>query len=363
MSNRSYNIVLLPGDGIGPEVIAEAVKILDAVSGPCGFSLSYSEDAAGGAAIDQYDDPMPDSVVAKCKAAHGVMLGAVGGPKWDHHTGEMRPESGLLKIRRELGVFANLRPVAVPASLAEASPLRPEAVAGTDMLVVRELTGGIYFGSPKGRSGEPGNEEAFNTMRYTTPEIERVARVAFDWARKRRNKLCSVDKANVLVVSQLWRDVVTKMGAEEYPDVELSHMYVDNAAMQLVINPGQFDVIVTGNLFGDILSDAGATLGGSLGLLPSASLGNTKPGLFEPVHGSAPDIAGQSKANPIACILSAAMMLDDLGEEKAAAALRSGVEGALNDGLRTADLGRAGLKTVSTIELGEAILAHALKAL
>jgi 3-isopropylmalate dehydrogenase len=361
MSDKSYQIALLPGDGIGPEVIAEAVTLLDAVSEACGFHLTYTEDAAGGAAIDRYKDPMPASVIETCQAADGVMLGAVGGPAWDHHTGDMRPESGLLKIRRELGVFANLRPVAVPASLAEASPLRPEAVAGTDMLVVRELTGGIYFGEPRGRSGEAGNEDAFNTMRYTTPEIERVARVAFAWARKRRGRLCSVDKANVLVVSQLWRDVVTKLGAEEYADVELSHMYVDNAAMQLVINPGQFDVIVTGNLFGDILSDVGATLGGSLGLLPSASLGTTKPGLFEPVHGSAPDIAGQSKANPIACILSAAMMLDDLGEEKAASGIRAGVEGALDAGLRTADLGREGRETVSTHEMGEAILAHARK--
>ena len=359
--SKNYNIVLLPGDGIGPEVLKEAVGLLEALSEPCGYTMSFSEEAAGGAAIDQYEDPMPDSVVEACKAADGVMLGAVGGPKWDHHTGAMRPESGLLKIRAELGVYANLRPVAVPDSLAEASPLRPEAISGTDMLVVRELTGGIYFGQPRDRTGEPGNETAFNTMVYTTPEIERVARVAFEWARKRSGRVCSVDKANVLVVSQLWRETVTKLHAEEFSDVELTHMYVDNAAMQLVIRPSQFDVIVTGNLFGDILSDAAATLGGSLGLLPSASLGG-KTGLFEPVHGSAPDIAGQSIANPIACIVSAAMLLDDLGESKAAAAIRAGVEAALSSGARTADLYRDGYEKVSTTEMAARIKDAALKA-
>jgi len=361
MSN-SYNIVNLPGDGIGPEVLREAVGLLDTLGTKCGYEMNYTEEAAGGAAIDQYNDPMPDAVVEKCKAADGVMLGAVGGPKWDHHTGAMRPESGLLKIRAELGVYANLRPVSVPDSLAEASPLRQETVAGSDFLVVRELTGGIYFGQPRDREGESGNEKAYNTMVYTTHEIERVARVAFEWARKRDGRVCSVDKANVLVVSQLWRDTVTKLHADEFSDVELSHMYVDNAAMQLVIRPTQFDVIVTGNLFGDILSDAGATLPGSLGLLPSASLGGTT-GLFEPVHGSAPDIAGQSIANPIACILSASMLLDDLGESKAATAIRAGVDGALATGARTADLARDGYKKVSTTEMAALITEHALSTL
>ena len=360
MPGNSYTIALLPGDGIGPDVVAEGVRVLDAMAKKHGFSVTYDRDQAGGAAIDAYNDPMPDSVLAKCKAAHAVLMGAVGGPKWDHHTGKMRPESGLLKIRKELGVFANLRPVAVPDSLAAASPLREEAVRGTDLLVVRELTGGIYFGEPRGREGAPGNEKAFNTMVYTTPEIERVARVAFQWARKRRKKVCSVDKANVLVVSQLWRDVVTKLHKEEFSDIALSHMYVDNAAMQLVLNPRQFDVIVTGNLFGDILSDAAATLGGSLGLLPSASLGGAgKVGLFEPVHGSAPDIAGKGIANPIATILTVSMLLDDLGESAAAADVRKGVDGALVSGARTADLWREGLRRVSTTEMGDLVLQHA----
>lgn len=356
-------ILVLPGDGIGPEVCSEAVKILEALAAQKGRSISFGEDHAGGAAIDAYGDPMPDSVIEKARAADGVLLGAVGGPKWDHHTGAMRPESGLLKIRKQLGVFANLRPVAVSAALADASPLRPEAIAGTDMLVVRELTGGIYFGEPRGRSGEPGSEDAFNTMRYTTPEIERVARVAFTWARRRGGRVCSVDKANVLVVSQLWRDVVTKLHKAEFPDVELSHMYVDNAAMQLVVRPSQFDVILTGNLFGDILSDAAATLGGSLGLLPSASVGGNV-GLFEPVHGSAPDIAGKGIANPVAMLLSTAMMMDELAQPEIASAIRAGVDAALNEGLRTADLHREGKTTrVSTSEMAGRIREAAMNAL
>ncbi len=356
-------ILVLPGDGIGPEVCSEAVKTLEVLAAKRGLELSFESDHAGGAAIDAYSDPMPDAVIAKAKAADGVLLGAVGGPKWDHHTGAMRPESGLLKIRKELGVFANLRPVAVSAALADASPLRPEAIAGTDMLVVRELTGGIYFGEPRGRSGAPGAEDAFNTMRYTTPEIERVARVAFTWARRRGGRVCSVDKANVLVVSQLWRDVVTKLHKAEFADVELTHMYVDNAAMQLVVRPSQFDVILTGNLFGDILSDAAATLGGSLGLLPSASVGGNV-GLFEPVHGSAPDIAGQGIANPVAMLLSAAMMMDELQQGDIASAIRAGVDAALNEGLRTADLHREGkTRRVTTAEMAERIREAALAAL
>jgi 3-isopropylmalate dehydrogenase len=299
---------------------------------------------------------MPQETVDACKASDAVLLGAVGGPKWDELTGAMRPESGLLKIRKELAVFANLRPVAVPESLAASSPLRPEAVVGVDLLTVRELTGGIYFGLPVGNDGF----EAFNTMRYTVPEIERVARVAFEWARKRRNKVTSVDKANVLEVSRLWRDTVKKLHAAEFSDVELDHMYIDNATMQMVINPRQFDVILTGNIFGDILSDTSATLGGSLGLLPSASLG-CGTGLFEPVHGSAPDIAGQGKANPIAMILSTAMMLDDLGEGAAATAIRAGLDAALAKNLRTADLCRSGNTPVSTSEMGAAIREEALR--
>lgn len=356
MANE-YRIVLLPGDGIGPEVTAVAVRILEATGKQHGFSLQFEEQHAGGAAIDAHNDPLPDAVLEKCLAANAVLLGAVGGPKWDHHTGDMRPESGLLKLRKGLNAFANLRPVSVPDALAEASPLREDAVRGTDMLVVRELTGGIYFGTPKGREGSGPEERAYNTMVYSAAEVERVARVAFEWARKRDGRVMSVDKANVLICSQLWRDVVTAVHAADYSDVTLDHMYVDNAAMQLVLNPRQFDVIVTGNLFGDILSDAAATLGGSLGLLPSASVGGPV-GLFEPVHGSAPDIAGQNKANPIAALLSASMMLDDLGESDAAAAIRRGVEGALNSGARTGDLWREGLKAVGTTEMADLVLHH-----
>jgi 3-isopropylmalate dehydrogenase len=354
-TEKTYNVVLLPGDGIGPEVTSQAVRVLEAAGAAYGFAFRFTEGAVGGAAIDAYGTPLPDDVLEQCRKADAVFLGAVGGPKWDDLRGAMRPESGLLKLRKSLEVFANLRPVAVPESLAEASPLRPEAVRGTDMLVVRELTGGIYFGEPKGRTGEGQQEEAFNTMRYSVPEIERVARVAFQWARRRKGKLTSVDKANVLVVSQLWRETVERIHAAEFSDVKLDHMYVDNAAMQLVLNPRQFDVIVTGNLFGDILSDAAATLGGSLGLLPSASVGG-KVGLFEPVHGSAPDIAGQAKANPVAAILTAAMLLDELGESQAAVAVREAVEQVFADGYRTGDLWREGYKKVGTSEMGDLVL-------
>ena len=356
--SKTYKIAVMAGDGIGTEVMAETIKLLDALSAKLGFKFEYNEQAAGGAAIDKYNDPMPDHVIAACKASDATLLGAMGGPKWDHLTGAMRPESGLLKIRKELNVFANLRPVSIPASLADSSPLRPEAVAGVDLLTVRELVGGIYFGQPRGNDGQ----EAFNTMRYSVPEIERVARVAFEWARKRRNKVTSVDKANVLEVSRLWRDTVKRLHAAEFSDVELNHMYIDNATMQVVLNPRQFDIILTGNIFGDILSDTTATLGGSLGLLPSASLGE-KYGLFEPVHGSAPDIAGQGKANPVAMILSASMMLDFLGEAKAAAAIRKGYEVALAQGLRTADLWREGYKKASTSEMAGVIREAALQSL
>lgn len=360
--SKTYTITLLPGDGIGPEVVAESVKVLDAVAKKAGFALAYTTCNAGGAAIDAHNDPMPDAVVATCKASDAVLLGAVGGPKWDHLTGKLRPESGLLKIRKELGAFANLRPVTVPPSLAENSPLRPEAVAGLDLLTVRELTGGIYFGQPVGEEGEGDERKAWNTMVYSVGEIKRVARVAFEWARKRRNKVMSVDKANVLVVSRLWRDTVKALHQAEYPDVELDHMYIDNAAMQMVINPRQFDVILTGNIFGDILSDASATLGGSLGLLPSASVGGPV-GLFEPVHGSAPDIAGQCKANPLAMILSVAMMLDTLDETAAANAIRTGVGQVLDKGYRSRDIWRAGNTLVATTEMGALVRDAAVAAL
>ncbi len=358
-ASSSYRIVCLPGDGIGPDVTGQAVSLLEALSPVLDCTFSFREEAVGGAAIDQYQDPLPDAVVDVCLNADAVMLGAVGGPAWDHHTGAMRPESGLLKLRKALGAFANLRPVFVPDALAEASPLRADAVRGTDLLVVRELTGGIYFGEPRDRREAGDGEEAWNTMRYSTEEIERVARVAFDWAGKRRGKVTSVDKANVLVVSQLWRDCVQALHDTEFKEVDLAHMYVDNAAMQLVLNPRQFDVIVTGNLFGDILSDAAATLGGSLGLLPSASVGGPV-GLYEPVHGSAPDIAGKDIANPIAMILSAAMMLDSLGLPRGAEAIRYGVATALEQGARTADLWREGLEKVSTSGMAERIQTAAL---
>jgi 3-isopropylmalate dehydrogenase len=351
LTKKTYRVVLLPGDGIGPEVMREAVGVLQDVAAAEGFAFAFEEGRVGGAAIDADGTPLPDAVLARCLDAHAVLLGAVGGPAWDHHTGAMRPESGLLRLRKALGAFANLRPVAVPDALAEASPLRPEKVRGTDLLVVRELTGGIYFGEPTGRGGEGAREEAYNTMRYRADEVERVARVAFEWARRRRGSVTSVDKANVLVVSQLWRDVVTRLQRDAMSDVALQHLYVDNAAMQLVLNPRQFDVILTGNLFGDILSDAAATLGGSLGLLPSASVGGPV-GLFEPVHGSAPDLAGQGKANPLAMILSAAMLLDALGEPAAAAAVRGGVQAALDAGARTADLWHEGAQRASTEEMG-----------
>ena len=348
---KNYNVILLPGDGIGPEVINEAVKVLNTVSEKFDFTFTFTKQLAGGAAIDEVNNPMPNEVIELCKKSDAVLLGAVGGTKWDHLTGELRPESGLLKIRKELGVFANLRPVSIPHSLAENSPLRPEAVSGLNLLTVRELTGGIYFGKPVGESGYGKDKKVWNTMIYSVSEIERVAKVAFEWAKKRGGKVTSVDKANVLEVSRLWRDTVNSLHQLEYSNIELNHMYIDNAAMQMVINPRQFDVILTGNIFGDILSDASATLGGSLGLLPSASVGGSV-GLFEPVHGSAPDIAGTGKANPLAMILSAAMMLESFNENKAAELIKRGVEKVLNDGYRSSDLWKDGYQLSSTEELG-----------
>jgi 3-isopropylmalate dehydrogenase len=337
-------IVLLPGDGIGPEIVSAAREVLDAVG-----SFSYDERAVGGASIDAHGTALTDDVLAACRAADAVLLGAVGGPKWDTTDPDApRPEQGLLGLRKGLGLFANLRPVKPSAALLDASPLRRERIEGTDLLVVRELTGGIYFGD-KTRT----DSSASDACVYTTDEVERIARVAFEAAGRRRGRVTSVDKANVLETSRLWREVVDGAAAD-FADVELDHMLVDNAAMQLVADPTRFDVIVTENMFGDILSDEAAMLTGSLGMLPSASLGGDGPGLFEPVHGSAPDIAGTGAANPVATFLSAAMMLrDGLGMEAEAARVEASVEAALAGGLRTADLGG----DASTEEMTEAVLA------
>ncbi len=349
-STPSYHVAVLPGDGIGPEVTDEAIRVLKAAASAHGFAFTFDTHPIGGTAIDTYGEPLPEATLSACRNAEAVLLGAVGGPSWDNETGSRRPESGLLKLRKSLGVFANLRPVAVPESLAEASPLRADRVAGTDVLIIRELTGGIYFGTPREVSLEASPLVGMNTMVYTEPEVARIARVAFSWAQKRSGRVTSVDKANVLEVSQLWRAVVTRVHQDEFPDVALDHLYVDNAAMQLVRDPRQFDVILTGNLFGDILSDLAATLPGSLGLLPSASVGGPV-GLFEPVHGSAPDIMGMGKANPLGAILSGAMLLDELGQRAAAQAIRRGVDAALKAGHRTADLG--GTSTTSAV--GQAV--------
>ena len=352
---RSYKIALIKGDGIGPEIIEEAVKVLDAVSYAEGFELKYEEYLLGGAAIDATDDPAPKETLEGVKQADAVLFGAIGGEKWDNLPREKRPESGLLKLRKEMEVFANIRPVTVYNELVNASTLKPSVVQGVDLVVVRELIGGIYFGQPKGNDGN----KAFNTMAYTKPEIERVARVAFDIAMKRSKRVCSVDKANVLDVSQLWRDTVEEV-AKEYPEVTLSHMYVDNAAMQLIRDPKQFDVILTGNIFGDILSDEASMLSGSIGLLPSASIGE-KFGLYEPIHGSAPDIAGQGIANPIATIASAAMMLSyALNEETAAQRIDQAIKQTLSEGYRTQDLSVYDAKEVcSTSEIGSIIANYA----
>ena len=357
--SRTYNITWLPGDGIGPEVTREALRVMDAVADAHGFSFSVDEHLAGGAAIDATGDPLPDKTRTACQESDAVLLGAVGGPKWADTTGDQRPESGLLALRKALSVYANLRPVLVPESLADASPLRPERVADTDVLFVRELTGGIYVGAPRGRvEGTDDDPAVANTMVYSESEIERIAHIAFQRAQLRDGHVTSVDKANVLDVSQLWRSVVTDVKEEHYPDVELRHLYVDNAAMQVVKDPRQFDVVLTGNLFGDILSDLAAALPGSLGLLPSASVGG-EVGLFEPVHGSAPDIAGTDQANPIAAILSSALLLDELGETKAASAIRQAVDATLENGVRTGDLAASADEAVSTTEFGRQVAERA----
>lgn len=354
----SYRIVALPGDGIGPEVTKVALHVMQAVADASGFELDIDERPVGGAAIDASGEPLPMATRMACRGAEAVFLGAVGGPTWDDATGDQRPEAGLLALRKLLSVYANLRPVTVHPTLAEESPLRPEHVRNTDLLIVRELTGGIYFGTPR----EHRDDAACNTMRYTREEIARLARIAFERAERRQGRVTSVDKANVLEVSRLWRDVVTEVHAAEFPHIDLNHLYVDNAAMQLTRDPRQFDVILTANLFGDILSDLAATLPGSLGLLPSASIGG-EVGLFEPVHGSAPDLAGKDVANPIGAILSGALLLEELGETQAARTIRNSVSTALDAGLRTKDLWRYGQERVGTVVLGKRIAAHAAQTL
>ncbi len=354
---RQYRITLLPGDGIGPEILAVTVDILKVVGKQLDIDFQFQEALIGGVAIDETGKPLPEETLKICRGSDAVLLAAIGGYKWDNLPREQRPETGLLGIRAGLNLFANLRPATILPQLIDASSLKPEIVEGVDIMVVRELTGGIYFGKPKGVfETETKEKRGVNTMAYTESEVDRIAKVAFETAQKRSGKLCSVDKANVLDVSQLWRDRVTLM-AKKYPDVELSHLYVDNAAMQLVREPKQFDTIVTGNLFGDILSDAAAMLTGSIGMLPSASLGLEKPGLFEPVHGSAPDIAGQDKANPLAQVLSAAMMLRyGLNEPKAATKLEKAVLEALSRGYRTGDIMSSGMKGVGCKAMGEVLL-------
>ncbi len=346
-------VCVLPGDGIGPEIVAEAVRVLNALDLP----IEMEEALLGGCAVDATGDPYPNATQKLAQAADAVLLGAVGGPQWDNNPREQRPERGLLGIRKQLGLFANLRPAILYPELANASSLKPEVVAGLDILIVRELTGDIYFGQPRGIEMRNGERFGFNTMHYTESEIRRIVRVAFDAARKRRRKVCSVDKMNVLECTQLWRDVATET-AKEYPDVELSHMLVDNAAMQLVRNPKQFDVMVTGNMFGDILSDEASMLTGSIGMLPSASLDANNKGLYEPSHGSAPDIAGKGVANPLATILSAAMMLRyTFANEAAAQRIEAAVKKVLAQGFRTGDIFEPGMKRVGTREMGDAVLA------
>ncbi|WP_185236198.1 3-isopropylmalate dehydrogenase [Teredinibacter franksiae] len=354
----SKKIVLLPGDGIGPEIVAEAVKVLEAVDTKFKLGLKYERDLIGGCAIDEHGVPLANSTLEKCQAADAVLMGAVGGPKWDALDSNIRPEKGLLKIRYEMGLFANLRPAILYPQLADASSLKPELVAGLDILIVRELTGGIYFGEPRGiRILDNGERQGYNTYVYSEHEVERIGRTAFEMAMKRDKRVCSVDKANVLEATVLWREVIQSL-SREYPEVELSHMYVDNAAMQLVRAPKQFDVIVTGNMFGDILSDTAAMLTGSIGMLPSASLNKDRSGLYEPVHGSAPDIAGQGIANPLATILSAAMLLRySLDRSDAADAIEAAVGKVLDDGLRSADIYSDGMTKVSTDEMGDAVVA------
>ena len=354
----SKKILILPGDGIGPEIVDEAVKVLACLRDDFGLDIDMDEALVGGAAYDAAGHPLPDATLDLAKEADAVLLGAVGGPKWEPLDISVRPEKGLLGLRAGLGLFANLRPAILYPQLADASTLRPEVVSGLDILIVRELTGGIYFGQPRGIETLPsGERRGVNTLVYTESEIERICRVAFDLAGKRGQRVCSVDKANVLECTELWREVATRVGAD-YPDVALSHMYVDNAAMHLVRAPKQFDVVVTTNMFGDILSDCASMLTGSIGMLPSASLNADGQGMYEPIHGSAPDIAGKGVANPLATILSVAMMLRySLNEAAHAERIEQAVSKVLDQGLRTPDIASAGTRTVGTVQMGDAVVA------
>ena len=358
-------IATLPGDGIGPEVVREAVRVLRAVAERWGHHFDLREALVGGAAIDATGSPLPPETLSRCRAAHAVLLGAVGGPRWDDPATAVRPEQGLLGLRAALGVFANLRPVTVHPRLAAASPLRAERLAGVDLLVVRELTGGIYFGAKRREPDGTGGERASDECAYTTVEIERVVRVAADLARGRRGKLTSVDKANVLETSRLWRTVATRLVRDEFPDVRLEHLLVDACAMHLLRRPSDFDVVVTENMFGDILTDEAAMLAGSMGVLPSASLGaaGSGPGLYEPIHGSAPDIAGRGVANPVGAILSVAMLLrHSLALEEEAQAVEAAVHAALDDGYLTADAVPAGARPCTTADVGRAVAERVLAA-
>ncbi|WP_317706497.1 3-isopropylmalate dehydrogenase [Methylomarinovum caldicuralii] len=354
----SKKIAVLPGDGIGPEIVREALKVLDCLRQEFDVAVETEEALVGGAAYDATGTPLPPETLELAKAADAVLLGAVGGPRWEPLDYSVRPERALLGLRSELGLFANLRPAVLYPQLADASTLKPEVVSGLDILIVRELTGGIYFGKPRGvRTLDDGERVGINTLIYNESEIRRIAQVAFDTAMKRGKRLCSVDKANVLECTELWREVVTEVG-RDYPAVELSHMYVDNAAMQLVRAPKQFDVMVTTNLFGDILSDCAAMLTGSIGMLPSASLDEKGKGMYEPIHGSAPDIAGRGIANPLATILSLGMLFRyTFHDEDIAARIDKAVEAALDSGVRTADIWSEGTRKVSTAEMGDAVVA------
>jgi 3-isopropylmalate dehydrogenase len=354
----SKKILILPGDGIGPEIVTEAEKILNLLIQRHDLDIKIEHGLIGGSAVDAAGSPLPAETLEKAKFSDAILLGAVGGPKWENIERDLRPERGLLAIRSSLGLYANLRPALLYDELADASTLKQEIVSGLDLMIVRELTGGIYFGQPRGiRTKEDGQREGFNTLIYSESEIERISRVAFTIAQKRNRRVCSVDKANVLEATELWREVVTKVAAD-YPDVSLQHMYVDNAAMQLVRQPKQFDVIVTTNMFGDILSDLASMLTGSIGMLPSASINEIGQGIYEPIHGSAPDIAGQNKANPLATILSVAMLLRySLNQPEHATRIETAVRKVLTDGVRTADICTPGMRSVSTSGMGDAVVA------
>lgn len=353
---KNYNVVLLKGDGIGPEIVDETVKVLDKVAEKFDFTINYEEALLGGAAIDETGVPLPDATLDVCLKSDAVLLGAVGGYKWETLPGNLRPEAGLLGIRKGLGLFANLRPAKIFEPLKDASPLRSDIINGSlDIMIVRELTGGIYFGE-RGRVDDNGIPAAYDTEKYNVEQIKRICKKGFEAAQKRNKRLCSVDKANVLESSRLWRETIVEM-SKDYPDVELSHMYVDNCAMQLVRNPGQFDVIVTSNIFGDILSDEASMVSGSIGMLASASLADSSLGLYEPIHGSAPDIAGKGIANPLATILSGAMLLRySLGETEAADCIENAVDKVLKAGYRTKDIETAGCQLVNTIQMGDKVV-------